>query len=232
MRSLPSRGSPDSGSGSDSKNKLINTIVEWGAKTEDFEDIDDLDIRYKIIEIANRKIKLSDALRQYSIQFDETFSNSGWDLRTTCPFPAHKNGHERTPSFYYNPKEGWFTCFGCTAKGKAVEFIAFMRCKNPFEIAQEIISQYGSLEAAIEEANDSEDINIDQEIFNFSIYIREFIQKHKNDSRAIKYAENVLWSFDVYISANIRKGIFAEELSARISKHKEALECFGEPENV
>lgn len=230
MQPLSGRTSPGSSGSCDSKNGTINTIVEWDAKAESLEEIDDIDVRYRIIDIANKKIKLSDVFRQYSVRFEETFSHSGWDYKTSCPFPSHKGGRERTASFYYNPKEGRFNCFGCTLAGKAVEFIAFMKGQSSFEIAQDILAQYGSLESAIEDSNDAEDINIDQELFEFSKYIGSFIKEHKEDERAIQYAENVLWGFDVYIAANIRKGIFAEEFRARISKHKEAIECFGEPD--
>lgn len=231
MRPLSDRDSPDSGSSVNRKNKPINTIVRWDTKVESFQQIDDLDVRYRIIDVANKKIRLSDVFRQYSIRFEETFSHSGWDYKASCPFPSHKGGRERTPSFYYNPKEGRFNCFGCTLAGRAVEFIAFMKRQNAFEIAQDILTQYGSLESAIEESNDS-DTNIDQELFDFSVYVNDFIKTHKDDPRAVQYAENVLWGFDVYIAANIRKGIFAEEFSARTLKYKEAFECYGDENDV
>ncbi len=231
MRPLSGRASSDSSLSVSGKSGLVDTTVGWDAQVENFQDVDDLDIRYKIIEAANRKIKLADVIKQYNIRFTETYSSTGWDYKSTCPFPSHKGGNERSASFYINPSAGWFTCFGCDLKGNGAEFIAFIRGKDVLDVAREILTQYGSLETAIEDAHDAIDENIDETFYEFAQYIRAFIVKNKDNEKAIQYAENVLWGFDVYIAANVRKGtIFAEELEARIFKHKEALDCFGDPD--
>ena len=47
-----------------------------------------------------------------------------------CPLPNH-NGKKNSPSFSANLEKGIFQCFGCGAKGNALEFAAMMERADP-----------------------------------------------------------------------------------------------------
>lgn len=47
-----------------------------------------------------------------------------------CPLPNH-NGKKNSPSFSANLEKGIFQCFGCGAKGNALEFAAMMEKADP-----------------------------------------------------------------------------------------------------
>ena len=55
----------------------------------------------------------------HSVAWDQRKSNPGkgdmW-----APRPFH---HEKTPSFHVDDQKGYYFCFGCQAKGEAINFI-------------------------------------------------------------------------------------------------------------
>lgn len=62
---------------------------------------------------------------QYALKIEETQSTA-FTHRCTCPNNRHKNGQERTPSFYFSEHEKRFMCFGCSISGDVFDFIALM----------------------------------------------------------------------------------------------------------
>jgi DNA primase len=57
-----------------------------------------------------------------------------------CPFH-----NEKTPSFSVNPTEGYFYCFGCKAKGNAIDFV-MKRDRVEFLDAMKLLGQRAGLE--------------------------------------------------------------------------------------
>jgi len=56
-----------------------------------------------------------------------TLKRSGGEYLGICPMPIHP---DKSPSFYVNPAKRVFQCFGCGAKGDAVEFVKQMHGFN------------------------------------------------------------------------------------------------------
>ena len=46
--------------------------------------------------------------------------------KVVCPFRQHKNGKEKTGSFFYYPETNSFNCYGCGIGGKVCNFISAM----------------------------------------------------------------------------------------------------------
>lgn len=71
------------------------------------------------------------ALRRH-LDFERVLAHYGVEVKRWggqhlgfCPLPDHK-GRKNSPSFSANLKRGIFQCFGCGAKGNALEFAALM----------------------------------------------------------------------------------------------------------
>jgi len=73
-----------------------------------------------------------------SVDFGEVLEAYGVTLKLRgadqhhgfCPLPNH-DGQKRSPSFSANLARRIFHCFGCEAKGNAIEFVAMMEGLNP-----------------------------------------------------------------------------------------------------
>ena len=64
-------------------------------------------------------------LRHYGVEV----KRKGSQHHGFCPLPNH-NGKKNSPSFSANLEKGIFQCFGCGAKGNALEFAAMMEKVN------------------------------------------------------------------------------------------------------
>jgi DNA primase len=76
-----------------------------------------------------------------------------------CPLPDHK-GRKRSPSFSVNLPKGIWQCFGCSAKGNVIDFVARMEGLNPFKgkdvrQAAEILQEKLGLPSQASKGNDS-----------------------------------------------------------------------------
>lgn len=69
------------------------------------------------IETLKRSVSLADLVRSYGVQLQ----SRGRELVGLCPF--HE---ESTPSFSLNPERNLFQCFGCGARGSAIDFLMQM----------------------------------------------------------------------------------------------------------
>ncbi|WP_460274930.1 DNA primase [Celeribacter sp. ULVN23_4] len=70
--------------------------------------LDELRSRLSLTDVVGRKV-----------MWDNRKSNPGkGDMWAPCPFH-----HEKTASFHVNDKDGYYYCFGCHAKGDAINFV-------------------------------------------------------------------------------------------------------------
>ncbi len=72
------------------------------------------------------KLDFAGVLAHYGVQIKTT----GKQHHGFCPLPNH-NGNRNSPSFSANLERGIFQCFGCGAKGNALEFAALMEKIDP-----------------------------------------------------------------------------------------------------
>lgn len=167
-----------------------------------------------VIKQAN-KVPLITVLRHYGLRFSE------YSRKVSCPFKAHKNGKEQTPSFYWYPDTNSFYCYGCHVGGKyahSVHFVAEMDRCNKVQAAYKILDQF---EADIDEdvfsdrdGNFSEQLTIMQE---FSVAIREFRRTHPD---AHEYIEAACRRFD---ELNLKHALDNQALQRLVDRLKDYL---------
>lgn len=178
-----------------------------------------------LAKIANKKTRLLIVLNSYNIRPTRS-QYSDWSDLFVCPFPFHKGGNERTPSFGYNFVEDRFHCFGCNTSGRTVEFIAFRNGLDRNAVAEQILRETEGYDFA-EEVEEDENPKIDAAIFEFSSFLNSLHRKHKDDSTVLEQIDKVIWWFDLYLATKAPKDqIFVEELEYRISKAIELLKGF------
>jgi DNA primase len=136
---------------------------------------------------------LLNILKQYNVNID-LYSN-----KDRCPFSFHKNGLERSASFYYYKDTNSFNCFGCNHGGGPVEFVSLIEDISKEDAARKINNDY---ETSLELThNFTTNFEITQKIMlDFSQSLRSFIHNNIEDDKAPQYAEKISFIFDVITS--------------------------------
>jgi len=142
----------------------------------------------ELVDKANT-VPIINIFRYYNIPVNE------FNTKTTCPFPSHKGGRERTPSFLYYAETNTFFCFGCGKGGGPCFFVMRMEGLSKFAAAQRIIDLFGPSVGEIdaEDPNDFHD-KIDL-MLSFSNKIREFRYKFL-DEESLIFIEGVCQLYD------------------------------------
>jgi DNA primase len=170
----------------------------------------EIDVVKKTIDKANTA-NLLDILYAYNINIDR------YNRKACCPF--HKNGQERSASFFYYPDTNTYYCFGCKLSGSAVDFVATIENINNYSAAQLINNNYTINHFNVPERGE----NNSKIYLEFSHLVREFIVKNVNNDKALKYAEHVCEAFD---KVRFKYVIDPNGLRALISKLKNKLNDF------
>lgn len=71
------------------------------------------------------RISFVNVLNKYTRHIEEVGSST-FTHRCVCPNPNHKNGGERTPSFYFSDEDKGYRCYGCGITGDVFDLIALM----------------------------------------------------------------------------------------------------------
>ena len=79
---------------------------------------------------------------KYSKQI-EFIGTSNFTHRCICPSSKHKNGNERTPSFYFSEETKSFRCFGCSLNGDIFDLIALMEGMPWYEVVNAFLKTNG-----------------------------------------------------------------------------------------
>lgn len=144
-----------------------------------------IDVTEKTINEAN-SVNLLEILKQYNVDVDV------YNRKYPCPFYFHKNGMERSASFYYYPESNSFFCFGCKSGGKAVDFVALCENITRYTAAISILNNFETNSDCIIERTS----NYNKIYLDFSHLVRSFILHHKDNEKALNYAEYVCSAFD------------------------------------
>lgn len=212
-----------------------NSDCSFNSETGDFAEADGWEtelepLRTKefnlnIIKLANKKVSLINIFNSIKLNFETTYSSNGWTHKSRCPFKDHS---DESPSFGYNTIDNRFNCFGCKRSGGPVQFLSFYTGKNQVAVAEKLLSKYSDIEQAYIEVQDEYDDKVDNLICEFSNYFQSFLKKNINNANAIKYAENLCWTLDIYIENKTKNKLIveSENLEARISILKRKLESY------
>jgi DNA primase len=122
--------------------------------------------------------------------------NIGMDSKITCPFPIHKGGKEKTPSFYYYTNTNSFNCFGCNNGGGCCQFVAVMDNISVIQAAHKIMNLFGDQTTDDNDFLSQKDlIEKLQLMLEFSTSVREFRQIH-SDIQSYDFIENLCKVYD------------------------------------
>ncbi len=167
-----------------------------------------------IITEANNKSCLLDILSRYKV-YPEKIYGSNWSEPIRCPFPHHKNGQERVPSFGYCFTDDKFNCFGCQSFGKSVEFISLMEDKPKVFVAKKILENQGYTDKDIKIIDD-ENPKIEKLLMEMASFFRE-----KFTSGDSKNVEKLEWWVDRFLIEKVPENkISVKELEARLERLK------------
>jgi hypothetical protein len=141
-----------------------------------------------IIARANT-VPIMHVLKHYGIRVDP------YNHKAICPFKAHKNGRENTPSFSVFEETNTFKCFGCGRGNQPVNFVAEMDQCQYEKAARKILQIFATDvdESLIIEVNDiSERLEI---MMNFSEAVYQFRQSHLSP-HAMDFIEYICQVYD------------------------------------
>ena len=77
-------------------------------------------------KVLRSKLDFEQVMKHYGVEV----KRKGEQHHGFCPLPDH-NGKKNSPSFSASLEKGIFQCFGCGAKGNALEFAAMMEKADP-----------------------------------------------------------------------------------------------------
>lgn len=136
-------------------------------------------------------VSIISVLKYYGIKIDIQ------ERKISCPFlDFHKNGRDKSPSFYIYHDTNSFYCFGCKSGGSAVNFVATMENIGKYKAAQKILSL--GFNSDIATINDylydpTETLTI---LIDFSNHIREKIKANINDRGYMLFIDEICATLD------------------------------------
>lgn len=227
MRKIQNTAEPNSNSDFNGEAGNIVEINGWEAESNPYKSEDRTkEFDLKLIKLANKKANINNIFKSLNITFPNIiYSPSGWTHQTLCPFKDH---NEKTASFWYNSLENRFNCFGCSRGGGPVQFLSIYHGKKQSKVAKELLQIYGDLDDVFEEINDELQEKIDNLVLESSDYFKKFMKNHLNNPKLLTFAENLIWSLDIYLeNLNLAKySVEIENLEARINIIKRKLDKF------
>lgn len=132
-----------------------------------------------IHEIHNR-VQIEEIIQDYIV-----LKKKGKDLWGLCPFH-----HEKTPSFSVAPKLGFYKCFGCDAKGDAINFLIQHHSITYIEALHMLAEKYRiPIEHAKEPARDAHEKKTQDTLYTLLDTAQNFYQEqlahnpHAQDAR-------------------------------------------------
>ncbi len=188
-----------------------NSIGEAFLESRDFGEVFTRNEKSKVIFEKANSVSLLKIFNYYNV------SASDSNRKITCPFSFHKNGVERTPSFWFYPDRNNFHCFGCKNGGSSIDFVALYDGINKYEAAIKINELFESdgLEFSLSENNFEERADI---IISFSSKIRELLILNINNENNLNLINKALYSFDMLNDKFVLKNKALKSLSEKILK--------------
>lgn len=173
-----------------------------------------------IIEQAST-IPIVSVLRLYGIKIDNG------TRKIHCPFAdLHKNGIDRSASFYLYSDTNSFYCFGCQSSGNGIHFVASIEGINRYQAAQKILN-------ALENEIDIDNLQIHsidyaettKILIEFANYIREKISNNAHNIQYIKFIDEICMAIDGLYEryapmTNETLRVIVDRLKKKVEEHK------------
>lgn len=172
---------------------LSNTTGSFGYGETSWEDgsitefTSDKKSRKSLIQKANA-VSIKKILKHYGLRTNHSD-------KMICPFPSHKGGKERTPSFKIYSQDNSFHCFGCNSGTYCTDFVAKMENISTTDAARSILTIFDS-DVVVEfdrKVNHHEELEV---MMKFSDAVRDFYGKFQ-DEQSIKFIEEMCRIYDL-----------------------------------
>lgn len=208
------RSTNDSGTTvSETKNNVTyvsKTGEGWDAVVPDYSKIE----LKQLIKGFNNKYSCQLIFDLKKLKFEISNHPQGWSHKSCCPLPDHQDS---TPSFFYNPSQNRFKCFGCQRNGSFVQLFSYMQNMTIPEVIHYLT--YNKLEET--EFVESEDANYHEEIFkkmlDFADEHFKFLENEDFSEESFNYCNLIVQPLDFYVRHTLKNnGYSSENLDTRI----------------
>jgi hypothetical protein len=122
----------------------------------------------------------------------EGVASSTWTHKCTCPL--HKEGRERTPSFYISDTEKTFFCYGCYIRGDIFDFIGIIKGSPGDVVARRYMESNGIV---IDDKPDVDKprLNVYTIYLQLSVKIRDYLLSVKDSDI---YEIELAWADSIF----------------------------------
>jgi hypothetical protein len=163
----------------------------------------------RLINKAN-SVPIIKVLNYYGIHIDA-------NRKTTCPFPFHKGGKERTPSFSYYKETNTFYCFGCNKGSTCCDFVSLIENTTKVIAAYKILELFNSSDVVSTDRQQLADFSERFDIMmDFSRAVHEFRESHPGEE-PFKFIEHVCM---VYDAINLKRELDNKALRSMVDELK------------
>lgn len=147
------------------------------------------------------KINILDLYHKYVKAVEPTYSTS-FTHKSKCP--RHKNGNERTPSFYFSQHDGSFKCFACSIFGDVFDLMS-MSEGRPWQfivsdLTKELSINLDNIEVNVTQGQDYTSFLFETNL-KLSIILRNYMLSFK-DKESFDKVKN--WVESIYVKMDRR----------------------------
>lgn len=140
-------------------------------------------IHQKTIDEIQNRIQIEEIIEGYV-----SLKKKGKDLWGLCPFH-----HEKTPSFSIAPKLGFYKCFGCDAKGDAINFLMQHHSISYIEALHMLAEKYGiPIEQATDPASHSHEKKVEDTLYTLLATTQNFYEEELSHKPHAQHARTYL----------------------------------------
>lgn len=147
----------------------MNQSNDWPLSLEEMQNISKpLSATISFVALANKHCKKI-----------ESIASATFTHRCVCPSPFHKNGSERTASFYFSDKDKFYKCFGCNISGDIFDFITLTE-GIPWHDTVADLAKNGtvSLDTLQNSIGKISELELSNYLFDLNIDLSHNIRKH------------------------------------------------------
>lgn len=147
----------------------MSTKNEWPISQEEMQNIaKPLAATISFVDLANKYCKKI-----------ESIASATFTHRCICPNPFHKNGSERSPSFYFSESNKFYKCFGCQINGDIFDFITLTEGVPRHDVISNLVKNgNSSLEKLQSGSSGSSDIDFANMSFELNLDLSCNIRKY------------------------------------------------------
>lgn len=138
----------------------------------------------------SQKMSMAKVIGKFSKYMEEVGASS-FTHKCICPNPDHKQGNERTPSFYFSEQDKTFVCWGCQIRGDVFDFLEIMLGRGADQLAQDYAQQQNlSLEDCFSSISSEPRFDIGDLSHRLGLSLRDHLLSFKDKG---KYEEEKDW---------------------------------------